>query len=61
MTGRVHWTTDLGGQYGVVDEDGNTPMSAPERFKNAPRTDPYASEPMTKLRLTKHGGVEVEN
>tara|TARA_B100001245_G_scaffold35452_1_gene22859 strand:- start:74 stop:979 length:906 start_codon:yes stop_codon:yes gene_type:complete len=61
MTGRVHWTTDLGSHYGLVDEDGAIPMSARERFKDAPRADPYASEPMTKLRLTRHGGVEVEN
>ena len=61
MTGRVHWTTDLGSHYRLVDEDGAVPVSARERFKDAPRADPYASEPMTKLRLTKHGGVEVEN
>ena len=61
MTGRVHWTTDLGSHYGLVDEDGAIPISARERFKDAPRADPYAAEPMTKLRLTKHGGVEVEN
>ena len=61
MTGRVHWTTDLGSHYGLVDEDGAVPVSARERFKDAPRADPYASEPMTKLRLTRHGGVEDEN
>ena len=61
MTGRVHWTTDLGSHYRLVDEDGAVPVSARERFKDAPRADPYASEPMTKLRLTRHGGVEVEN
>ena len=61
MTGRVHWTTDLGSHYRLVDEDGAVPVSARERFKDAPRADPYASEPMTKLRLTRHGGVEDEN
>ena len=61
MTGRVHWTTDLGSHYKLVDEDGAVPVSARERFKDAPRADPYASEPMTKLRLTRHGGVEDEN
>ena len=61
MTGRVHWTTDLGSHYRLVDEDGAVPASAHERFKDAPRADPYASEPMTKLRLTRHGGVEDEN
>ena len=61
MTGRVHWTTDLGSHYKLVDEDGVVPVSARERFKDAPRADPYASEPMTKLRLTRHGGVEDEN
>ncbi|MEE2769125.1 MAG: SDR family NAD(P)-dependent oxidoreductase [Actinomycetota bacterium] len=57
MTGRVHWTTDLGDRYGAVDEDGNTPMSAPERFKDAPRADPYASEPMFEIGRLGHGGV----
>ena len=61
MTGRVHWTTDLGSHYKLVDEDGAVPVSARERFKDAPRADPYASEPMTKLRLTRHGGVEDGN
>ena len=61
MTGRVHWTTDLGSHYRLVDEDGAVPVSARERFKDAPRADPYAAEPMTKLRLTRHGGVEDEN
>ena len=61
MTGRVHWTTDLGSHYRLVDEDGAVPVSARERFKDAPRADRYASEPMTKLRLTRHGGVEDEN
>ena len=61
MTGRVHRTTDLGSHYRLVDEDGAVPVSARERFKDAPRADPYASEPMTKLRLTRHGGVEDEN
>ena len=61
MTGRVHWTTDLGSHYRQVDEDAAVPVSARERFKDAPRADPYASEPMTKLRLTRHGGVEDEN
>ena len=60
MTGRVHWTTDLGSRYGLVDEVGAVPMSARERFKDAPRADPYAPEPMTELRLTRHGGVEDE-
>ena len=61
MTGRVHWTTDLGSHYRLVDEDGAVPVSARERFKDAPLADPYASEPMTKLRLTRHGGVEDGN
>ena len=60
MTGRVHWTTDLGSRYQLVDEDGAVPMPARERFKDAPRADPYASEPMTEIRLMRHGGVEDE-
>jgi len=60
MTGRVHWTTDLGSRYGLVDEDGGVPMPARERFKDAPRADPYSSRPMTEIRLMRHGGVEDE-
>ena len=46
MTGRVHWSSELGIGYQITDENGETPTSARERFKEAPRANPYSDEPL---------------
>ena len=56
MTGRVHWSSELGIGYGVVDENGETPMSARQRFENAPRANPYSDEPLQFAPSLAHGG-----
>ena len=58
MTGRVHWTTKLGLQYNILDENGQTPVDASTRFQNAPHANPYAEEPMKATGRLAHGGVE---
>ena len=55
MTGRVHWSSELGIGYGVVDENGETPMSARQRFENAPRANPYSDEPLQFAPGLAHG------
>ena len=61
MTGRVHWSSELGIGYGVVDENGETPMSARQRFENAPRANPYSDEPLEFAPRLAHGGETKEN
>ena len=61
MTGRVHWSSELGIGYGVVDEKGEIPMSARERFKQAPRANPYSDEPLPFAPLLAHGGETKGN
>ena len=46
MTGRVHWSSELGIGYQVVDENGQTPISARQRFENSPRANLYSDEPL---------------
>ena len=60
MTGRVHWSSELGIGYGVVDENGETPMSARQRFENAPRANPYSDEPLQFAPSLAHGGQTKE-
>ena len=61
MTGRVHWSSELGIGYGVVDENGETPMSARQRFENAPRANPYSDEPLQFAPGLAHGGQVKED
>ena len=60
MTGRVHWSSELGIGYGVVDENGATPISARQRFENAPRANPYSDEPLQFAPSLAHGGQTKE-
>tara|TARA_B100000945_G_scaffold215815_1_gene173929 strand:+ start:1241 stop:2146 length:906 start_codon:yes stop_codon:yes gene_type:complete len=60
MTGRVHWSSELGMGYGVVDENGETPISARQRFENAPRANPYSDEPLQFAPNLAHGGQTKE-
>ena len=60
MTGRVHWSSELGIGYGIVDENGETPMSARQRFENAPRANPYSDEPLQFAPGLAHGGQVKE-
>ena len=60
MTGRVHWSSELGIGYGVVDENGQTPISARQRFENAPRANPYSDEPLQFAPSLAHGGQTKE-
>jgi len=60
MTGRVHWSSELGIGYGIVDENGETPMSARQRFENAPRANPYSDEPLQFAPGLAHGGQAKE-
>ena len=61
MTGRVHWSSELGIGYGVVDENGATPISARQRFENAPRANPYSDEPLQFAPSLAHGGQTKED
>jgi hypothetical protein len=58
MTGRVHWSSELGIGYQITDENGETPTSARERFKEAPRANPYSDEPLQFAPRLAHGGEE---
>ncbi len=60
MTGRVHWSSELGIGYGVVDENGAIPLSARQRFENAPRANPYSDEPLQFAPSLAHGGQTKE-
>ena len=60
MTGRVHWSSELGIGYQVVDENGQTPISARQRFENAPRANPYSDEPLQFAPSLAHGGQTKE-
>lgn len=60
MTGRVHWSSELGIGYGVVDENGAIPLSARQRFENAPRANPYSDEPLQFAPNLAHGGQTKE-
>jgi len=60
MTGRVHWSSELGIGYGIVDENGETPISARQRFENAPRANPYSDEPLQFAPSLAHGGQTKE-
>jgi len=40
-TGKVHWTTELGAEYDLVDENGFRADSFRERYAGAPRANPY--------------------
>ena len=60
MTGRVHWSSELGIGYQVVDENGQTPISARQRFENAPRANPYSDEPLQFAPNLAHGGQTKE-
>ncbi len=40
-TGKVHWTTELAAEYGVVDENGFRPDSFRDRYAHLPRANPY--------------------
>ena len=60
MTGRVHWTSQLGRKYEIIDENGETPMLAAERFEKAVRATPYSEEPMVSGERLAHGG-EIKN
>ena len=61
MTGRVHWSSELGIGYQITDENGETPTSARERFKEAPRANPYSDEPLQFAPRLAHGGETKEN
>ena len=56
MTGRVHWTSRLGRQYEIIDENGETPMLAEKRFEKAVIASPYSPEPMVGGERLAHGG-----
>ena len=56
MTGRVHWTSRLGRQYEIIDENGETPMPAEKRFEKAVIADPYSQESMVAGGRLAHGG-----
>ena len=56
MTGRVHWTSRLGRQYEIIDENGETPMLAEKRFEKAVIADPYSQESMVAGGRLAHGG-----
>ena len=60
MTGRVHWSSELGIGYQIVDENGQTPISARQRFENAPRANPYSDEPLQFAPSLAHGGQTKE-
>ena len=45
----------------VTDENGETPTSARERFKEAPRANPYSDEPLQFAPRLAHGGETKED
>ena len=56
MTGRVHWTSRLGREYDIIDENGETPMLAEKRFEKAVIANPYSQDPMVSGERLAHGG-----
>jgi len=57
----VHWSSELGIGYQITDENGETPTSARERFKDAPRANPYSDEPLQFAPRLAHGGETKED
>ena len=57
------WTPRItfAGLLDVPDENGETPTSARERFKEAPRANPYSDEPLQFAPRLAHGGATKED